>query len=136
MVAPRPRFEGRASCDPETVIAPTIRSRPDTGWWRAATSVQDRVDRGEPRRSSGSPITLSCGSGVGQVVEDSYHRGRIRVRVGLELARLRLALILFGFQADIMNGVDPAPQDVTLQNGLFSGHRVKAFSTTSRSPIR
>ena len=33
----------------------------------------------------------------------------------------------FGFQADIMNGVDPAPQDVTLQNGLFSGHRVKAF---------
>jgi zinc/manganese transport system substrate-binding protein len=33
----------------------------------------------------------------------------------------------FGLQADIMNGVDPAPQDVTLQNGLFSGHRVKAF---------
>ena len=26
-----------------------------------------------------------------------------------------------------MNGVDPAPQDVTLQNGLFSGHRVKVF---------
>jgi zinc/manganese transport system substrate-binding protein len=33
----------------------------------------------------------------------------------------------FGLQADIMNGVDPAPQDVTLQNGLFSGHRVKVF---------
>jgi zinc/manganese transport system substrate-binding protein len=33
----------------------------------------------------------------------------------------------FQFQADIMNGVDPAPQDVTFQNGLFSGHRVKAF---------
>jgi zinc/manganese transport system substrate-binding protein len=33
----------------------------------------------------------------------------------------------FQFQADIMNGVDPAPQDVTVQNGLFSGHRVKAF---------
>jgi zinc/manganese transport system substrate-binding protein len=33
----------------------------------------------------------------------------------------------FQFQADIMNGVDPAPQDVTLQDGLFSGHRVKAF---------
>ena len=33
----------------------------------------------------------------------------------------------FQFQADIMNGVDPAPQDVTLQNGLFSEHRVKAF---------
>jgi zinc/manganese transport system substrate-binding protein len=33
----------------------------------------------------------------------------------------------FTFQADIMNGVDPSPQDVTLQNGLFSGHKVKAF---------
>ena len=33
----------------------------------------------------------------------------------------------FQFQADIMNGVDPAPQDVTLQNGLFAGHRVKVF---------
>jgi zinc/manganese transport system substrate-binding protein len=31
------------------------------------------------------------------------------------------------FQADIMNGVDPSPQDVTLQNGLFSGHKVKVF---------
>jgi zinc/manganese transport system substrate-binding protein len=33
----------------------------------------------------------------------------------------------FGLQADIMNGVDPAPQDVTLQDGLFAGHRVKVF---------
>jgi zinc/manganese transport system substrate-binding protein len=33
----------------------------------------------------------------------------------------------FGLQADIMNGVDPAPQDVTLQEGLFSEHRVKAL---------
>ncbi|HWF35620.1 MAG TPA: zinc ABC transporter substrate-binding protein, partial [Solirubrobacteraceae bacterium] len=33
----------------------------------------------------------------------------------------------FTFQADVMNGVDPAPQSVTLENGLFSGHRVKAF---------
>jgi zinc/manganese transport system substrate-binding protein len=33
----------------------------------------------------------------------------------------------FGLQADIMNGVDPAPQDVSLQNGLFTGHRVKLF---------
>ncbi len=33
----------------------------------------------------------------------------------------------FGLQADIMNGVDPAPQNVTLQNGLFSGHKVKVF---------
>jgi zinc/manganese transport system substrate-binding protein len=30
-------------------------------------------------------------------------------------------------QSEIMNGVDPAPQDVTLENGLFSGHRVKVF---------
>ncbi len=26
-----------------------------------------------------------------------------------------------------MNGVDPAPQDVTLENRLLSGHRVKVF---------
>ena len=33
----------------------------------------------------------------------------------------------FSFQADIMNGVDPAPQAVTLENSLFSQHRVKVF---------
>ncbi len=33
----------------------------------------------------------------------------------------------FSLQADIMNGVDPAPQDVTLQSSLFASHRVKAF---------
>lgn len=30
-------------------------------------------------------------------------------------------------QADIMNGVDPAPQDVTLEDNLFKQHRVKVF---------
>jgi zinc/manganese transport system substrate-binding protein len=30
-------------------------------------------------------------------------------------------------QADIMNGVDPAAQDITLQDGLFSSHKVKVF---------
>ncbi len=33
----------------------------------------------------------------------------------------------FAFQADIMNGVDPAPQYVSLQDGLFAGHKVKVF---------
>jgi zinc/manganese transport system substrate-binding protein len=33
----------------------------------------------------------------------------------------------FGFQADVMNGVDPAPQSVTLQGKLFADHKVKAF---------
>jgi zinc/manganese transport system substrate-binding protein len=32
-----------------------------------------------------------------------------------------------GFQADIMNGVDPPPQDVTLEDGLFARHLVKVF---------
>jgi zinc/manganese transport system substrate-binding protein len=31
------------------------------------------------------------------------------------------------FQTDVMNGVDPAPQDVTLQDGLLSGRKVKAL---------
>ena len=33
----------------------------------------------------------------------------------------------FRFQADIMNGVDPSPQDVTLQTDLFTQHKVKVF---------
>jgi zinc/manganese transport system substrate-binding protein len=33
----------------------------------------------------------------------------------------------FGFQADIMNGVDPSPQDVSLEEGFFTRHKVRAF---------
>ena len=33
----------------------------------------------------------------------------------------------FTFQADIMNGVDPAPQDISLENGFFTKHLVKVF---------
>jgi zinc/manganese transport system substrate-binding protein len=33
----------------------------------------------------------------------------------------------FTFQADIMNGVDPAPQDIALENGFFSQHTVQLF---------
>jgi zinc/manganese transport system substrate-binding protein len=33
----------------------------------------------------------------------------------------------FRFQADIMNGVDPSPQDLSLQASLFNQHRVKVF---------
>jgi zinc/manganese transport system substrate-binding protein len=33
----------------------------------------------------------------------------------------------FALQADIMNGVDPAPQSVTLQQSLFAGAKVKVF---------
>jgi zinc/manganese transport system substrate-binding protein len=33
----------------------------------------------------------------------------------------------FSMQADIMNGTDVPPQDVTLQEGLLSGHKVKVF---------
>jgi zinc/manganese transport system substrate-binding protein len=33
----------------------------------------------------------------------------------------------FGLQADIMNGVDLSPQYVTLQDQLFSGHKVAVF---------
>jgi zinc/manganese transport system substrate-binding protein len=31
------------------------------------------------------------------------------------------------FQADIMNGVDPSPQNVAVQRSLFTGHKVKVF---------
>ena len=33
----------------------------------------------------------------------------------------------FTLQADIMNGVDPSPQDVSLEDGLFASHKVKVF---------
>ena len=34
----------------------------------------------------------------------------------------------FRFQAGIMNGVDPAPQDMALENSFFSQHKVKLFA--------
>jgi zinc/manganese transport system substrate-binding protein len=34
----------------------------------------------------------------------------------------------FRFQADIMNGVEPAPQDIALENSLFAQHKVKLFA--------
>jgi len=33
----------------------------------------------------------------------------------------------FGLQASVMNGVDPAPQYVAFQDGLFRNHKVKVF---------
>jgi zinc/manganese transport system substrate-binding protein len=33
----------------------------------------------------------------------------------------------WAFQADIMNGTDPSPQDVAAEQALFTGHKVKAF---------
>ena len=33
----------------------------------------------------------------------------------------------FAFQADIMNGVDPSPEGITLENGFFTSHRAKVF---------
>lgn len=33
----------------------------------------------------------------------------------------------FRFQADIMNGVDPSPEDIALQQGVLSNHRAKVF---------
>ncbi|MGO9408508.1 MAG: metal ABC transporter solute-binding protein, Zn/Mn family [Acidimicrobiales bacterium] len=33
----------------------------------------------------------------------------------------------WALQADIMNGVDPAPEDITLQDSLLTGHKVKVF---------
>jgi zinc/manganese transport system substrate-binding protein len=33
----------------------------------------------------------------------------------------------FGLQADIMNGIDPSPQDISLEESFFSHHKVKVF---------
>jgi zinc/manganese transport system substrate-binding protein len=34
----------------------------------------------------------------------------------------------FTFQADIMNGVDPSPQDIALENGFFTQHKAEMFA--------
>jgi zinc/manganese transport system substrate-binding protein len=34
----------------------------------------------------------------------------------------------FTFQADIMNGVDPSPEDIALENSFFSQHKVALFA--------
>jgi zinc/manganese transport system substrate-binding protein len=34
----------------------------------------------------------------------------------------------FSFQADIMSGHEPPPQDIALENGFFTQHKVKAFA--------
>jgi len=44
----------------------------------------------------------------------------------LQAAGARI-LTPFRFQADVMNGVDPAPQDISLQDSSFTGHKVKVF---------
>jgi len=33
----------------------------------------------------------------------------------------------FVFQADVMNGVDPSPEDITLEKGYFTKHQAKVF---------
>jgi len=33
----------------------------------------------------------------------------------------------FTFQADIMNGTDPSPQNTAIENSLFTQHKVKVF---------
>ncbi len=44
----------------------------------------------------------------------------------LQAAGARI-LTPFGFQADVMNGVDLSPQYVSLENSLFAQHKVKVF---------
>ena len=44
----------------------------------------------------------------------------------LQAAGARI-LTPFGFQADVMNGVDLSPQYVALENSLFAQHKVKVF---------
>jgi len=36
------------------------------------------------------------------------------------------------FQADVMNGVDPSAQDVSLEQGFFTGHQSRPSSITNR----
>jgi zinc/manganese transport system substrate-binding protein len=44
----------------------------------------------------------------------------------LQAANTRI-MTPWSLQADIMNGVDPAPQDISLEDNLFKDHRVRIF---------
>jgi zinc/manganese transport system substrate-binding protein len=43
----------------------------------------------------------------------------------------------FPFQADVMNGVDPSPEDISFQQHLFTSHLVKVFCYNAQvsSPV-
>jgi zinc/manganese transport system substrate-binding protein len=43
----------------------------------------------------------------------------------------------FRFQADIMNGIDPSPEDISFQESLFTQHKVKVFCYNAQvsSPV-
>ena len=43
----------------------------------------------------------------------------------------------FRFQADVMNGIDPSPEDVAFQESLFTEHKVKVFCYNAQvsSPV-
>jgi len=43
----------------------------------------------------------------------------------------------FRFQADVMNGIDPSPEDIALQENLFTHHKVRVFCYNAQvsSPV-
>ena len=105
------------------------RSRPR--WSRTCRRSSRRTPPTSPPTRSGS--TPRCSPGIGRSSSSPRatraRRWRPPSRSATTCCRRpgTVNLTPFTFQADIMNGVDPSPQDVTLQNGLFSGHRVKVF---------
>jgi zinc/manganese transport system substrate-binding protein len=61
----------------------------------------------------------------------TYHGTRVAVTEPvadyLLVAMGAKILTPFVFQADIMNGVDPSPEDIALEDGYFTKHQVKVF---------
>jgi zinc/manganese transport system substrate-binding protein len=65
------------------------------------------------------------------LIKRKFHAARVATTEPVADYMLQAAgldnLTPFTFQADIMNGVDPSPQGVAYEEGLFSGHKVNVF---------
>lgn len=78
-------------------------------------------------------FTASLGRWYAAIAAVHAHYGGIPVAVTEPVADYLLQAMglhivtPFVFQADIMNGVDPAPEDITLEDGFFTHHEVKVF---------
>ena len=105
---------------------------------RVATAVADALARVQPShaayfRANAAVFTASLGPLHAAVASFRSAYAGVPVAVSEPVANYLLAALgadnrtPWTFQADVMNGVDPSPQDVAAQRALFTGHKVKAF---------
>jgi zinc/manganese transport system substrate-binding protein len=122
---------------PDTTSNPHLWYNPTT-MPRVATAIAADLSKLEPSHSSyfNSNVTrfddsLKPWLAELALIKAKFPAARVATTEPVADYMLRAAgldnLTPFTFQADIMNGVDPSPQGVAFEEGLFSGHKVKVF---------